>query len=93
MTPRISSELGWRYVCYIYGSLTAVFCVAWHLVVTDAPKAAKKGGGQLSGAPGPSRRGNVARPEQPQPRAGNSVDWRIFRVRRSRPPRRSPPRH
>ena len=85
VTPRISSELGWRYVCYIYGSLTAVFCVAWHLVVTDAPKAAKKDGGQLSGAPGPSRRGNVARPEQPQPRAGNSVDWRIFRVRRSRP--------
>jgi sugar phosphate permease len=74
MTPRISSSLGWRYVCYIYGVVTASFAGVWHLVVTNAPPGGSIRGGRAS--PPPS---SVQTPEERQQL--KAVDWRIFRMR------------
>ena len=73
MTPRISSSLGWRYVCYIYGAVTACFAGVWHLLVTNAPPGGSIRGGRASPSP------ESQSPEQRQ--QSKAVDWRIFRMR------------
>jgi sugar phosphate permease len=77
MTPRISSDLGWRYVCYIYGAVTASFAAVWHLLVTNAPPGGSIRGGRAS----PPLDAQSPAEQRQQQDSDKAVDWRIFRMR------------